>query len=413
MEIYEMSELKLRKPGEVLREIPDHYYSKRFIPLCDNLFTALRLSDNWGQFAGRRSDIMSFDDNFSKNVRNRLDDAFNTSKEENIVGISKERQKQTVSFWGYPPTLPIRMDMQTLSTTMIYGPSVDISFASLSDDDRDLLFIFNLHVEESIPQEEGLWFLVRSENPDIFNRRHMKLGIRLADLGKKIKDNIEVARRIRDILIDIRNERTPQWSHSAYYIAVFFMAGVANTTMELSNWNSLGEIWDGVNAAERYGLGNCIYNYQPLPPILNMMFQLERPMWIERLANALTGGQLYINHFEKSNLKEMKKQSYDIYDIYMRFYSWQLHQGIVLPSQTLKAIPPVYDNTKNEWIKYGFDFPKGPRIHYEDLGLTYEEMLDGVLLDITNKSKVEKVTRENIISIGHGLETKYLRPEKE
>jgi hypothetical protein len=32
-------------------------------------------------------------------------------------------------------------------------------------------------------------------------------------------------------------------------------------------------------------------------------------------------------------------------------------------------------------------------------------------LDITHKSKLEKITKENIISIGHGLQTKYLRPE--
>ena len=411
MEEYELSELKLRRPKEVLDEIPDHFYSKQFIPLADNLFTALRLSDSWESYRGE--DSGEWDKTFSRAVTNLITQSIEISKVVDAGKVSKERQKQTVTMWGYPPLLPIRMDMQSLSTKMIYGPSVDISFALLSDEDRDLLTIFNLHVEESIPDYDGLWFLLKSEEPELYNRRHMKLGIRLADLGKKIKDNIEVARRIREILIDVRNERTPQWANSAYYIAVYFMTGASNTSMEISSHNALGIIWDGVNAAERYGLENCIYNYEPLPPILQMMFGLERPLWIDRLTNALMGGQLYLKHIEKSTLDEFKKHNYAMYDTYSRFLSWQLHQGIVLPHQSLQAKPPVYNKETGKWEKFGFDFPEGPRIHFEDLGLTMNEMISGVLLDITHKSKVEKVTRENIISLGHGLETKYFRPEKD
>ncbi len=414
MEPYDVSELKLRKPGEVLREIPDSYYSKRFIPLCENLFLALRLSDSWGDYIGEGDrDMDTFEASMVKGIETRMNESFEISKAVEEGKISKERQKQSVCYWGYPPLLPIRMDMQSLSTTMIYGPSVDISFVCLSDTDREVFFIFNLHVEESVPQtEEGLWFLLKSENPEIFNRRHMKLGIRLADLGKKIKDNIEVARRIREILIDIRNERTPQWSKSAYYVAFYFMAGVSNSTLEFSSYNSLGIIWDGCNGRERYGLDNPIYQYEPLPPILQMMFALERPLWLDRLTNALMGGLLYLNHVERQTLEAIKKRDYGVYDIYMRYFSWKLHQGIPLPSQTVQAKTPIYTKETGQWEKIGFEYPEGPRIHHEDLGLSFDQMLDGVLLDLTHKSKVETVTRENIISLGHGLKTEYLRPEK-
>jgi hypothetical protein len=414
MEPYDVSELKLRKPGEVLREIPDSYYSKRFIPLCENLFLALRLSDSWGDYIGEGDrDMETFEESMVRGIQTRMNESFEISKAVEEGKIPKERQKQSVCYWGYPPLLPIRMDMQSLSTTMIYGPSVDISFVCLSDTDREVFFIFDLHVEESVPQtEDGLWFLLKSENPEIFNRRHMKLGIRLADLGKKIKSNIEVARRIREILIDIRNERTPQWSNSAYYVAFYFMAGVSNSTLEFSSYNSLGIIWDGCNATERYGLENAIYNYEPLPPILQMMFALERPLWLDRLTNALLGGQLYLNHVERQTLESIKKRDYSVYDIYMRYFSWKLHQGIVLPSQTVQAKTPVYNMETGEWDRTSFEYPEGPRIHYEDLGLTFDDMLNGVLLDLTHKSKVEKVTADNIISIGHGLETNYRRPLK-
>ncbi|MHA1649365.1 MAG: hypothetical protein ACTSYB_04145 [Candidatus Helarchaeota archaeon] len=406
MQGYELKELKLRKKGEVLREIPDSYYAKQFIPLAENTFTALRLAENWKEYEGQYE---SFEESIAQNVKIRLDESIKTSKAAKEGKIT--RLKETVCFWGYPPILPIRMDMQNLSTKMIYGPSTDISFACLSDMDRELAFIMNLHVEESIP--EDYWFLLRSEDPEIFDRRHMKLGIRLRDIGKKIKDNIEAARRIREILIDIRNEKTPQWSNSTYYVCIFFMVGASNMAMELSNWNALGQIWDGVNSASRYGLADCMFNYEPLPPILQMMFQLERPYWMDRLTKALMNNQLYMNYIEKEILESIKKTNYELYDYFIRFYSYQLEKGIPLPSQSLQAKLPVYNKETGQWERMGFEFPEGPRVYYKDLGLTFEEALSGVLFDITHKTKIDKVTRDNIISLGHGLHTRYLRPEPE
>ena len=148
---YDISELKLRKPGDVLREIPDSYYGKPFIPMCDNLLTALRLADSWKDYKGPMSDRQGLEEAFANTIENRMQESFEISKVVEQGKISKERQQQTMCFWGYPPLLPIRMDMQGLSTTMIYGPSVDISFVGISDEDRDIFFIFNLHVEESVP----------------------------------------------------------------------------------------------------------------------------------------------------------------------------------------------------------------------------------------------------------------------
>ena len=189
MQGYEMNELKLRPRGEVLREIPDSYYGKRFLPLAENLFTSIRLMDDWKIYLNRLENLQ---DTMATGLRDQLDESiksfdFDAQEQKKITRI-----KETVVRWGYPPILPIRMDMANLSTKMIYGPSVDISFVSLSDKDRDMVFIYNLHMEESRPTD--YWFLIKSEEPELFNRRHMKLGIRLGDVGKKIKDNIEVGR---------------------------------------------------------------------------------------------------------------------------------------------------------------------------------------------------------------------------
>jgi len=404
LEGYELKELKLRRAGDVMNEIPDTYYAKKFIPLSKNTFNALRLIDNWKEY---EQQYEGFENMISKNVSVRLDESIKASKAAQEGRI--ERPKETVTFWGYPPVLPIRMDMQNLSTKMIYGPSTDISFACLSDMDRDLVFIMNLHVEESTP--EDYWFLLKSDEPEIFDRRHMKLGIRLRDIGKKIKDNLEAAHRIREILIDVRNEMTPQWANSTYYVCIFFMVGASNMAMELSNWNALGEIWDGVNAKEKHHLPDCMFNYEPLPPILSMMFNLERPYFTERLTKALTSNHLYLNYMEKEILENVKKRDYQLYDYFIRYYSYQLETGIPLPIQSYNTKPPIFNKEAGKWETLEFEIPEGPKIHYKDLGLTFEEAIGGVLFDITHKTPVEKVTRDYIISLGHGLETKYLRPE--
>ncbi|MHA1130432.1 MAG: hypothetical protein ACTSQI_04600 [Candidatus Helarchaeota archaeon] len=404
MEGYELSELKLRSKGEVLREIPDNYYAKQFIPLAENTFTALRLAENWKEYEGQYE---GFEETVAQNVRVRLDESIETAKA--VADGKIRRLKETVCYWGYPPILPIRMDMQNLSTKMIYGESTDISFACLSDMNRDLVFIMNLHVEESLP--EDYWMLLRSQDPEIFDRRHMKIGVRLRDIGKKIKNNVEAAQRIREILIDIRNEMTPQWANSTYYVCIFSMVAASNMAMELSNWNALGEIHDGVNSSERYGLPDCMFTYEPLPPILQMMFKLDRPFWMDRLTKALMSNQLYLNYIEKKIMESIKKTDYEVYDYFIRLFSYQLEKGIVLPSQSMQAKTPVFNKETGQWDSIGFEYPEGPRIFYQDLGLSFDEALSGVLFDITHKSKIEKVTRDNIISLGHGINTRYLRPE--
>ncbi|MFX1296348.1 MAG: hypothetical protein ACFFD2_16035 [Promethearchaeota archaeon] len=82
-----------------------------------------------------------------------------------------------------------------------------------------------------------------------------------------------------------------------------------------------------------------------------------------------------------------------------------------MPKESLQAKMPVYNKETGQWDTQGFEYPEGTRMHYRDLGLTFEEAMSGVLFDIKNKSEIEKVTRDNIISLGHGLKTKYLRPE--
>ena len=57
MEGYELKDLKLRRRGEALNDIPDFVYAKRFVPLTEKFFTAIRLMDNWKSYRRRLDNI--------------------------------------------------------------------------------------------------------------------------------------------------------------------------------------------------------------------------------------------------------------------------------------------------------------------------------------------------------------------
>jgi hypothetical protein len=119
--------------------------------------------------------------------------------------IPKERLNQTVTFWGIPPVMAIRGDISGVSSKMIYGPSNDITFCAISDLTKEITFLFNIHTEEGLAED----FFYIFANDELFNRRHMKLGYRLKEIPKKVGPGLgPAADKIRDIMMDIRHERT-------------------------------------------------------------------------------------------------------------------------------------------------------------------------------------------------------------
>lgn len=263
--------------------------------------------------------------------------------------------------------------------------------------------IFNAHEEDGVV--EDYWFKLPDD--EIFNRRHMKLGYKLREIPKKISGMGEASSQIREILTDLRNELKPEWSNSAYHISLVYITGLG-IVAEVSNWNAAAYLWDGVNAKRIYGMDDQLFGYEPWPPILNMLFALSRSDWTIKITQMLTDNKLFLNYVEKDNLEYMKKHEYEGYSQFLKLMSYKYHQGIVLPSQTVNCQIPQYDKENKKWLQNEFIYPKGP-IHYEDLDLTFEQVLSGVLFNITHNSQIEKVTRNHIISIGHGLKTKYLK----
>ncbi len=317
-----------------------------------------------------------------------------------------KRKEETMVYWGYPPNLTIRADLHSSSSVMIYGPSTDISFLGLNDITREIRLAFTIHMEEGYPSD--FWFIYPDEEE--LNRRHMKLGYKLKEIPSKYDDLAIAASKIREIMMDIRNERYPQWASSSYHVTTFFL--MVGGMTKFSNWDSIGQIYDGVNAKNVYELPHYMFGYEPWPPMLNTFFALNRSQWCVSISRMLTGNQLYFQHVDRETMEYAKKHHYEDYYRNILNWSYQLKKlGIPLPAQTKECIPPKFNPQTGEWESIDFNYPEGQHIFYEDLDLSFDEAVSGILFDLTHKSKIEKVTRDNIISIGHGMDTKYLRPE--
>jgi hypothetical protein len=125
-------------------------------------------------------------------------------------------------------------------------------------------------------------------------------------------------------------------------------------------------------------------------------------MWIKRIAGLLTGSQVFIQYtmrnYDKKGLADIEG-----------WQRWMWEKGVPLPKGVFeRRMPDLSLKNQDDWI-YGYTYPEDtPRMTLDDLGITLEEARKGVLLDTTWES-TEIPTSKNIISIGHGVDTKFLK----
>jgi hypothetical protein len=85
----------------------------------------------------------------------------------------------------------------------------------------------------------------------------------------------------------------------------------------------------------------------------------------------------------------------------------KMKEGIPTPAQTLGLeIPDWKNKEKLKSNKLDYKYPKGERITPEELGVSYEDFLSGIYLDIDHNTPLdEKIDKEKIISLGMGQKT--------
>ncbi len=381
-------------------DIEDSVKTKPYWALNQNLMMVHRAL-GWDYMKMALTETVS---NFYDIVKLRLDEAIQTSKL--LLDGRLPNADKTFAYSFFPPVICIRSDLQQGTTVLLYGESTDTTYVVTSDLTGEIAFLLNTHSESGIPVE---WFLVNEED-ELLDRRHLKLGWRIRDIPTKTKDLTKAGFRLIDVLKDIRNERTPQWSLSAYNTLMVFGGGVCNAGLEQSNYECLSYIWEGVNARKTFG--DYYFCFTPWPPFLNTLFGMPRPSFTSRFCGLSSGHNLYLHQMQFPGVagnpgtwfNDTIPETIDI--VWMK----KLKEiGYPTPSQTLGLEPPDVSK-KSTYEKEAFDYkyPEGDRITAEKLGLTPEECLEGLYLDLNHETPVdEKITPEKVISQGLGRGTKF------
>jgi len=332
--------------------------------------------------------------------KQRLDNSINLAKHVIENRVSEPSKIMTYAF--FPPVITIRSDLQQGTGKLLYGESNDISFVAVHDITREIFFVLNLHCEDGIPVD---WWLA-GPNDELLDRRHIKYGYKLKDIPKKSK-NLEVTgNKLLDILKDVRNERTPQWSNSMYTIATVFGTSMLNILNEISNFETLGSLFDGINV--KNFLGEYLFCYIPWPPMIGALVRTNRNKFILRLIGLIAQGNLYITQIEskaRSIVDQVAPEvlKYGCYEIWEKdgVQNPQMTLGVKLPDLKNKDI---YENENFNW-----SYPADSRyITLEDLNMDVEQALNGILTNFTKDTPINsKISNENIISTGLGLSTKF------
>ncbi|TFG05620.1 MAG: hypothetical protein EU536_01145 [Promethearchaeota archaeon] len=384
-------------------EIPDSQPLKRYFPLNRTLWLMFR-HFGWDHVAKgfeAGSQFIGYEV-----FKSRLNEAINIAQE-TLLG-KLDHPEKIMAFTLFPPGGFIRADLQQGSMKLLYGDSVDVSYIGVRDDTMDASFILNGHLEDGIPVD---WWMIGPEDTDILERRHPKYGIKLRDLPKKFRGLENAGWKIRDILYDIRNERTPQWATSTYQIGVGY-GSMLHIAYEMSNYEGFGRIFDMIAAKRVYGMPDVGFTYIPMPPLIQMITYLPRSSFVLRSNGFNTNHQFFtafLEDFVQDFFKEQFPEDWEM--VFKR--TWE-EIGVPWPIQTLNCELPNYKNNKlyeqigDEGDQFEWKYSPGKFITLEDLYMTLEEAFHGIFYTIDHTHEPGSVNvNESIISTGVGQSTKF------
>ncbi|MHA1652356.1 MAG: hypothetical protein ACTSYB_19395 [Candidatus Helarchaeota archaeon] len=378
-------------------DLPDDAHSKRFLPLGRHLWRLYK-AVGW-DYLHASLDIVFPE--FYDMLHERFDNTLKTAQMTLEGKIAPENAQKTLAYQLFPPLACIRSDLQQGTMKLIYGESCDITFVTLDDNNSEISFLFNGHCEGGIPVD---WWLVEHGN-ELLERRHQKYGYKLKDLYVKTKNMVKTGMQLIDILRDIRNERAPQFANSTYQVAMVWGSAAVNLLYEPSTYEIFAGLWDGLST-KSYGLPDYYFCYVPSPPLVNTLVYLGRANFSLRMAGLSTDLKLYLQGIEKSMIKVAKEKMPEAWEVGT---VQNFKNGIPRPKHTLTCkLPNLKDKKTYEREEFDWHYEHPDCfIHIEDLGMSVEEALEGVYLDIDHETPYEeKIDESKIISTGIGIHTK-------
>ncbi len=384
-------------PQHNYEEIPDSYKSKEYLLLCPHAFRLFRelgleyVEDVYPEYKNILPEATQF----------RFGNMIHTSKEIMQGKISPEDAEKIV-LYTIPHVMSVRADLQIGLLKLLYGDSVDISFLILNDENNELFHVTNLHAENGIPVD---WWHVDSED-ELLERRHIKYGYKLREIPARTKNFLKAAKMIRETLMDIRNERTPQWSDSMYSLSSVNTSAMFNLFAELSNYELFNMIWMGMNSKQVYKMQDQVFNLYPSPPLIGTLAYLSRSEWTSKLVGISSGRRLVLHQVEDLIIEWISEKFPEALST-MLVEQWKT--GIPNPKMTMDCeIPNKREGLLDESGDLVRNYPNGQRLTLEDLEIPEDEAYKGYLTTITDEDPLDlTVTKNNLISKNMGRLTEF------
>lgn len=377
-------------------DIPDELITKKHIFLGKNTWLLYR---QFG-YEFMETFLSALHDHvIVETINNRLKESIMIARDESLGKLP--HPDRTLIHWLLPPIQTIVAKMQQGSLKYFFGDSVDVSFAFIDDYTQNIPLVLTCHVENGLPVD--FWMITKNDaEMDMKN----KDGIPFRDLPKKIKTLGRCSVFVKELLNQLRAEKTPEWTTSAHFVFMGFNTGIYNLIAEHSNFEQQIAMWDAMNAA-KHGLPTTWFVYTPWPPMLKNLLNLDRKTSSLRALELFTKGKLHMLPLEQSVLIWLNER---FPEVYRGLLAQRAVYGVPTINQTLNCTIPDYsDESTFVRKKFAWKYPKGPRIFPKDLGLLLEETFRGVYLDVNSETpNDEKITEKHVLSIGMGRNTKFL-----
>lgn len=381
-------------------EIPEDSRTKHYLPLSKHVYKVFREFgiDYMDNFFPRFKQIQ-FDV-----TKARWDNMIFTGKKI-MEGTIPEHDAQRTFLYTVPHIVICRADLQVGTNKLLYGESTDVSFVIVDDISQDILFVFNGHLESGVPHD---WW-IEGHDSEVLDRRHMKRGWKIREVAKKTKNFQDCAKNLMDIFKDIRNERTPEFQNSLYTVSMAWSSAMFNMFAEVSNYEMLSTIFNGLACKHLFGLPDQYFLYYPIPPLFSSLIYTSRNQFTSMVAGLTCSHHLITSHIEDGAYQWLKDEFPEL--IELNFLGQWKDDGIPLPKATLEMQMEtkkgkMIDDQGNLKIKY----PEGKRIFMDDLELGVDDLFRGYMLDINHETSLDTtVSRDSIISEGMGSYTKFYK----
>ncbi len=380
-------------------DIPNDIRTKPYLPLSENLYRAYRAL-GWEEYYELGIEKLNEQSFVYDMLKIRMEESIMSAQA--LIKGGMENPERYISYLTFPPALITRVDLQQGAMKLILGDSVDTTFVVVNDANQESMLFLNAHLEDGIPID---WWL-SDMHDEIIERRHRKLGVKLKDIPKKTKNLSDAGLRSLDVLFDIRNERTPQFSHSTYHTAVAYISFALDVLIQMTNYERQYDFWNAVNA-KNIGLDDLIAGFFPWPNMLKMFFTMKRQQFILRMLGLIVQHKQFLTGIEPEPLNFLKTE---LPEIFKTVIAEQWERGLPLPEQTLSSeLPNVKDPKTYENEDFYRRYKGDNRITLDGLGIDLDKALEGVLLNVDHLTDPnEKITADHILSYGLGRETKRI-----